>query len=281
MPDTTFTMADGRQVGVAEYGARDGTAVIWCHGGPGCRSEPAYLDAAARDAGLRLIGIDRPGYGLSTPQPGRTIGGWVGDALAIADELGIDSFAVAGVSTGGAHALALAAGSPRVSSALACCAVTDMRWAEGRAMMVLPEQVWSAPSRDAAMAVVAGQLGERGEIMQAATDLIPLAPSDARLFADPRWAQAWASSIPEWFAHGTAGYTDDRRADGPGWVSFDVTKITCPVVVLHGTLDTMVPVAHAHHTHSLVPHASLELREGLGHFSIIPEIVPELRRLLR
>ena len=45
---------------------------------------PAYLRRQAGEAGLRIIGIDRPGYGLSTPQPGRTIAGWVPEALAVA-----------------------------------------------------------------------------------------------------------------------------------------------------------------------------------------------------
>src|SRR5262245_4001721 len=71
-----LTMADGRAVGVADYGAAGDMPVIWCHGGPGCRLEPACSAEAASRAGLRLVGIDRPGYGRSTPQPGRTIGGW-------------------------------------------------------------------------------------------------------------------------------------------------------------------------------------------------------------
>src|SRR5262245_32207558 len=135
MRESTLTMADGRKVGVAEFGDRNGVPVIWCHGGPGSRLEPAYADSAAADAGLRIVGIDRPGYGRSTPQPGRTIAAWVDDALAVADQLEIDAFATIGISTGGAHALAVAATSPRVTGAIACCAVTDMRWAPGRATM--------------------------------------------------------------------------------------------------------------------------------------------------
>ena len=87
--DQTMRLASGRTVGFADYGIPDVTAVLWCHGGPGSRLEPAYLRRAASQAGLRLIGIDRPGYGLSAPQPGRTIAGWVPEALAVADHLGI------------------------------------------------------------------------------------------------------------------------------------------------------------------------------------------------
>ncbi len=80
-----------------------------------------------------MIGIDRPGYGLSTPLPGRSIADWVPDGIAVADHLGIDRFVAVGVSTGGAYALALAALHPdRVLGVLACCALTDMQWEEGR-----------------------------------------------------------------------------------------------------------------------------------------------------
>ena len=118
MKNETITMNDGRIVGFADYGSPDQTAVVWCHGGPGSRLEPSFVADAAARAGLRLIGIDRPGYGLSTPQPGCTIGGWVPDALAVLDHLGIDQFLALGVSTGGADALALAShSSDRVNPA--------------------------------------------------------------------------------------------------------------------------------------------------------------------
>src|SRR5262245_28219117 len=112
MNSGTIRTRDGRTVGYADYGTPGQTAVVWCHGGPGSRFEPSFVAEDARRAGLRLIGIDRPGYGLSTPQPGRTIGGWVPDAMAVADHLGVDQFVTFGVSTGGAYALALAAASP-------------------------------------------------------------------------------------------------------------------------------------------------------------------------
>ena len=73
MIDQTLTLSDGRKVGFSDYGKAGGAPVIWCHGGPGSRLEGAAAGAAAQALGLRVIGIDRPGYGLSTVRPGRSI----------------------------------------------------------------------------------------------------------------------------------------------------------------------------------------------------------------
>jgi pimeloyl-ACP methyl ester carboxylesterase len=279
MRDRILKTADGREVGFWDFGSPGQTPVLWCHGGPGCRLEPAYAAEAASRTGLRLIGIDRPGYGRSTPQPGRTIGGWVGDALTVADELRLEQFATVGISTGGAYALAVAAKSPRVIGAVACCAVTDMRWAEGKAMMPANERIWSAPSREVALEIAEEMLGAGGANV-AGLEAMPLAPSDRELFADPAWMRYWSAVVPEMVAQGAVGFADDRIADGDGWHTFDVRGIECPVVVLHGTSDTFAPVAHAHHTQRIVPGASLDTRDGLGHFSIFSAIAPVLQQML-
>jgi pimeloyl-ACP methyl ester carboxylesterase len=281
--DQTIRLASGRVVGFADYGVRGATAVLWCHGGPGSRLDPAYLRREAGEAGLRIIGIDRPGYGLSAPQPGRTIAGWVPEALAVADHLGIGQFAAVGTSTGGAFALALAALAPeRVLGVVACCSMTDMRWPQGRATMSWPHvrAVWEAPGRAAALAAATDAHGEDGSKMRDDITAV-LAPFDLALFRDPEWMKGTAAGFPAMFAHGLEGYTDDRLADGAGWVTFDVTSIQCPVTVLHGGSDRMVDVIHAHHTAEVVPGAKLAVFDDHGHFSIVTKVVPAISSLLQ
>jgi pimeloyl-ACP methyl ester carboxylesterase len=186
MQDQRVRLSDGRVVGFADYGppSASARAVLWCHGGPGSRIEPAHLAAQANQAGLRIIGIDRPGYGLSTPQPGRTIAGWVPEALAVADHLGIGQFVTAGISTGGAYALALAAlAHERVLGVVACCSMTDVRWPEGRATMSRPHThaVWEASDRAAAIAAATEAHGEGGSKMRGNGMAAALAASDAEL----------------------------------------------------------------------------------------------------
>jgi pimeloyl-ACP methyl ester carboxylesterase len=280
MKNGTIAVTDGRAVGFADYGTPDQTAVVWCHGGPGNRLEPSFLADAAARARMRFVGIDRPGYGRSTPQPGRTIGGWVTDALAVVDHLGIDRFVALGASTGGAYALALASQSSRVMGAVACCAVSDMRWAEGRAMNASCHPVWNARDRAHAFEIVADAFGEHGHKLLPPHGPVGSDPSDAVLYATSDFLAWWITYVPEMFTHGPAGYVDDRLADGNGWTSFNVARITCPVVVMHGSSDGLVPVANAQHTAAIVPGATLRVFDNLGHLSILTKIVEVTTELL-
>ena len=289
--DTTSSDADwsdgevhvgGRAVAYRDFGPVENTPVIWCHGGPGSRIEPAPHAAAARSAGYRLVGIDRPGYGRSSPWPGRSIAGWIPDGLAVADALGLDQFFSVGVSTGGAYALALAATVPeRVVGVVACCALTDMRWPEGRASMVgeLTEGVWAAPSREAAMDIATRLFGDGGSGMLDGRAGGQLSAPDLAYLVDPAFLAASAEGFPAMFAQGVTGYVDDRLADGVGWMSFDISAVRCPVVVLHGELDSLCPVLQAHHTARVVPHARLDIRPEHGHLSIMTEVTEALSTL--
>jgi pimeloyl-ACP methyl ester carboxylesterase len=280
MQDETITLADDRTVAFADFGPAGGAPVIWCHGGPGCRLDPEYVAPRAAAAGLRLIGIDRPGYGGSDPQPGHTIADWVTDALAVADRLGIDRFVTVGLSTGGAYALATAARAPdRVAGAVPCCSLTDTRYEPARSTMSRPHTlaVWDAPDREAAIAAAVASHGLDGSrIMAAAEEAgLSLPACDQAMLPTP-WGRDWMAHVPVMFAHGLEGYADDRIADRNGWESFAVEDVRCPVVILHGADDVMARPVHARHTADLIPHADLRVLDGHGHFSIEDELVPVL-----
>jgi pimeloyl-ACP methyl ester carboxylesterase len=281
MTDGTLTVKDGRTVAFADYGPENNVPVLWCHGGPGSRLEPFPFVPEATRAGLRIIGIDRPGYGRSTVHPGRTIGGWAHDGLAVVDHLGIDRFMTTGLSTGGSHALALAVlAGTRAIGAVVCCGVTDLRWTEGKMMMPSALPVWNAPNREAAHAIVVATFGEKGELTDPLASGIPLADSDRAFLNDPAYRGWFPDTQAETFAQGVFGYVDDRLADGQGWGSFDVSAITCPVTVIHGELDTLAPVAHGRQTAAIVPGAKLQTYERLGHFSIGTKLVDALTGML-
>ncbi len=214
--------------------------------------------------------------------PGRCIADGVDDLLRVADALQLDRVFTVGVSTGGAHALGLAARSPeRVAGVVACCAVTDAAYAAGRERLSESHvaAVWDAADRDAALRAAEAAYGPHGEGLLGGAMQEVLSARDAELFRDAVWVGWEMEQWPQMFAHGVVGYTDDRRADGRGWEEIDLAAIRCPVTVLHGRQDMLVDPIHAEHTARVVPGATLELLDGHGHFSIHTQIVPALVRL--
>ena len=117
-----------RVLNVLEAGIPDGIPVLFFHGTPGSKLiyTPSINDAESK--GIRLIGFSRPGYGESTPQPGRRISSVVEDVEAIIEALKIEKILVYGMSGGGPHALACAAllpGKVKAAATLASVAPFD------------------------------------------------------------------------------------------------------------------------------------------------------------
>ncbi len=104
----TLKMKDGRTLGFAEYGDPNGKPVFHFNGSGGSRLEHPADKAILTQLGIRYISTDRPGHGISTPQPDRELLDWPDDISSLADHLGIDKFFVLGWSAGGPHALACA-----------------------------------------------------------------------------------------------------------------------------------------------------------------------------
>jgi len=109
----SVAVRNGRRLSFAEHGAAQGEALVWLHGTPGARRQiPFEARAYAEEHGLRLIGIDRPGIGTSTPYLYPNILDWTGDFELLLDALGVDTVRVIGLSGGGPYALATGAALP-------------------------------------------------------------------------------------------------------------------------------------------------------------------------
>lgn len=90
----TLTLPDGRKLGYAQYGALTGRPIFYLHGLPGSRMEAAMFDDTASEVGARIIAVERPGHGLSSPQPGRTLLDHPKDIEELAKHLEIEQFSV-------------------------------------------------------------------------------------------------------------------------------------------------------------------------------------------
>jgi pimeloyl-ACP methyl ester carboxylesterase len=101
-------LPDGRRLAFAEYGPGDGVPCIVLSGMPGSRLAPAWAfpDTLLAEGGVRLLGVDRPGYGASDPNPRTTALGVAEDVGVLCAAVGLDRVAVLGISVGAPFALA-------------------------------------------------------------------------------------------------------------------------------------------------------------------------------
>jgi hypothetical protein len=90
----TLTLPDGRKLGYAEYGSLTGRPIFYLHGLPGSRLEAAGYDELGLELGARVIAVDRPGIGWSSPHPGGTLLAHPKDLEHLAQHLELDHYSV-------------------------------------------------------------------------------------------------------------------------------------------------------------------------------------------
>lgn len=90
----TLTLPDGRKLGYAQYGSPTGKAILYQHGFPGSRLEAAQHHDLGKELGLRVIAIDRPGIGWSSPHPESTLLDWPRDVERLTEHLGLETYSV-------------------------------------------------------------------------------------------------------------------------------------------------------------------------------------------
>jgi pimeloyl-ACP methyl ester carboxylesterase len=258
--------SDGRTLSAVDTGADSATSVtvVWHHGSPhtGALYEPLLGAAAAR--GIRLVSYARPGYGGSTPQPGRDVAAAAADVVAVADALGVDRFAVMGSSGGGPHALACAALAPGRVTGVATLAspapYTDaFHWFDG---MRSPGALRAAREGRDARAAFAEEEAFDPEVF---------VPADWAAL-EGRWSAVLAD-VQASDEFGPGGLIDDDVAFASPW-GFEVTDVAAPTLLVHGELDRMIPRRHASWLLSRIPAATLWARLDDGHVSVL-DIVPD------
>jgi pimeloyl-ACP methyl ester carboxylesterase len=280
MRDARVALPDGRELAYTDVGEPGGRCVIFCHGAPMSRLHLVPLEERFRAAGLRVVSADRPGYGGSSPRPGRTMADWPRDVAALADALGIERFLVAGHSSGGGYAVACAALlGPRVLGGVVVAGVTDMAW-PGAWAGYLEGRPEVALMRGADEAQVLARCVERfgADGSGFFGEPFDLPEPDLASLADPAAEQALTAALTEAFRGGVGGYAQDVFLEGRGW-PFDPGRIAVPMEILHGERDTLVPLAHSRRTAEVIPGARLRTMPGHGHLTIVAELPETAARL--
>lgn len=283
MHDAHIILPDGRHLTFSEIGDAGGSAVFYFHGAPTSRLTLVPWETMFADRGLRVISPDRPGYGGSSPQPGRMMSDWPTDVEKLAAALSIDRFIVAGHSSGGPYAVACAALLPnRVLGAVVLAGVTDMAWPEAWNDYFEVEIALMRMSDEQSVAARCAQMfGSDGSGFLESPGL-ELPEPDAELFSDENTGNALVATITEAFRQGVGGYAQDIFVQGQAW-PFDPHAITAPTIVAHGELDTIVPIAHSRHTAELIPESSFRMLPAHGHITIsveLPGLCEELNQSL-
>jgi pimeloyl-ACP methyl ester carboxylesterase len=263
-------MPDKRQIQIWQGGDPDGPAVFFLPGCPDSRLIARSGDTAARRAGVRLIGVNRPGYGRSDPAPSGHL--TVADYLiAVSNVLGLDRFAVAGMSLGGPYALAAAVRHPQRVTAVAAVAAPSPEprfWRPGQAGL-------HERTADEAIAAL------RPEFEQFVTRMNPADPDDAALAA--RWtdglhpldAAALAAQPDADLAAAarealgrTDGYLRDAVATFRPW-EFRPEDVGCPVRLWYGRHDTATPLGNGEWLTGHIPGAGITLDPDTAHLSTL------------
>ncbi len=267
-------LADGRTLACLALGASGGVPVIYFHGYPGSRFEARLAAHAARQLGLRVLAPDRPGFGESTFQPGRTIGAWAADVTALAEQLGLERFTVLGVSGGGPYALACAARIPeRVSRvALACALGPSTRKDLIDGMVTLNRLALAAGSRMPPLARLAvdlvARLVRRHPQRYLAHMLASAPPADRAVLADPSYRALFAESTAEALRQGGRGAAWELTLLARPW-DFRLEEVRVPVRIWQGLADNIVPPAMAYHLAAALSYSEVRSLPDEGHLSLI------------
>jgi pimeloyl-ACP methyl ester carboxylesterase len=244
----TLELGDGRRLAYAAAGPARGYPIVYLHGAMGSpRWRTPALDAAIAGAGVRFVVLNRPGFGGSDEQVGRTVASHAEDVRELADALGWTRFSVLGVSAGAPYALACAwAMAERVAHTAAVCCLPPPPILAPRGRLrgryLVPLAAFGAPWIGTALAGVA----LRAAGMQSATP--PRAMVEDYLVCCREWG-------------------------------FPPADIRTAVTFWHARHDRLVPLAHARAFAATVPSAAIELTPRGGHFFLrtwIAEIVASL-----
>jgi pimeloyl-ACP methyl ester carboxylesterase len=268
----TVAVRDHRRLSFAEYGSPRGPAIVWMHGTPGARRQiPLEIRALAQENGLRILGIDRPGIGSSTPHLYPNILDWTRDLEILLDTLAIETIRLIGLSGGGPYVLAAGAALPD--------RVHGVGVMGGVAPTVGRDAAEGGPIQLAVRLAPLLALG-RLPIGVALTQFIrlvrPIAgsfldlyavlqpPGDRALLARPEFKAMFVDDLLNGSRFQTTAPVSDLVLFSRDW-GFRLEDVSVPVRWWHGDGDHIVPLRHGQHCVERLPDAELTVIDGESH----------------
>ncbi|HXY72276.1 MAG TPA: alpha/beta hydrolase [Actinomycetota bacterium] len=290
--DARFELRDGRVLEYWDGGDPDGRVMILHPGTPETRVTGRWGHDAACSAGVRLVAVNRPGYGGSTTAAGQPSLRATGrDTAALAAGLGVKGYAVCGLSGGGPFAVATALADPEHVRALGVVA--------GVGPWRLLDDPSSLPEERACLALLdAGDVTGARDCMlgNAERDFQPLRALDddgrvdafmaqvgdhSSLIQDPGYRAIWAENM-RLVLDRMDGYVFDNLAWGGAW-DVDPSDVAAATVLFYGDADTHCPPeTHGRWYADRITDSELVVFPGAVHLDAVDAHWPEvLAGLLR
>lgn len=278
---TSICLKDGRQLGYSEWGTPNGTPILYFHSIFGSRLE-CYPDTSIlKSMNIRLVVVERPGYGLSDFAPHRALLDWPEDITQLANTLDLEQFSVMGYSGGGPYALACAHRlANRINNVVLLSStgpfdvpgLIDDMLDSNRALFELaaaqPDQLEAqlvaiAGTPEALMAIIEG----------------PLPEVDKTIFADVDIRAMYMANLSETLKQGLKGMAWDMGIAARPW-GFDPAEIKTPVQLYHGEQDLNLPVTMGRYLADVIPNCDANIFPNEGHLLMFSHWQTILEKLI-
>jgi len=284
-----MTLNDGRHLGYAEFGDPDGPLVLWFHGSPGARRQvPPAGRRAAKDLGLRLVCVERPGVGSSTDHAYERLSDWAADIALLADHLGHERFMIVGLSGGGPYALACAYELPsRVVAVglLGSLVPTAGEDAIAEGLVALSQRfnrllrLSRRPIGLGMWAFIRAVNPLSHLFVQGFARMMP--EGDRRVLGDPAVEAMFVDDLTSGSKRQFYAFINDFILIGQPW-GFLLEDVDVPVRWWHGDSDPFVPLEQAQRAAALLRDVELIVRRGeshLGDFAAADEVLDVLAKI--
>jgi pimeloyl-ACP methyl ester carboxylesterase len=267
-------LPDSRRLDLRVSGPAGGFPLVFHHGTPGAATPIRALERAAQVRGLRLVTTSRPGYGDSSPQPGRSVVDVAADTAAVLAAIGADRCLIAGWSGGGPHALACGARLGATVAVLVIAGVAPygaegLEWMAGMGQENVVEFSAALLGEDQLRPYLLHEREQLKDITAAGIigSLETLLPDADRAVLTGEFGEDIAASFREAVRPGVEGWLEDDMAFTRSW-GFELAEISVPTMIWQGSADLMVPFAHGQWLASQLPGAAAHLEEEEGHLSV-------------
>jgi len=281
-------LKDGRNLGYAEFGDLNGTPIFHFHGYVGSRLEAKLIAEKVKEHGIRVISVERPGLGLSDFQPDRTLLDWPDDIIELADHLGLEKFAIEGMSGGGPYAAVCAY---KIPERLTCCGIIagmgpiDMGT---KGMMRSNRMLFFFARRMPFLlkVIMKGQMKafNNPEKIQKAMDKSAkkLPEPDRKLMEDAKFLNLMIEEIKEAFRSGVEGAVHEGKIYARPW-GFDLKDISpdLQVYLWHGELDVNVSISMGRKMCEMIPKCDCKFFPDDAHLSVAFNNLDEIFKTLK